>query len=126
MQREFGVHAVSVASGFEDTGFYVREARRTRPTLIVLGMGLPRQEQLACELRSRAPDAGLIVCGGAILDFLGGKVKRAPAWLHDARMDWTYRLCREPRRLFRRYVMGNPAFLMKVAAWCFARRSQRG
>lgn len=124
--REFGVRPVSVAGGFEDAGFYVREAWRARPELIVLGMGMPRQEHLARELRAQAMGAGVIVCGGAILDFLGGRVDRAPAWLRNAGMEWTYRLYREPRRLFRRYVMGNPAFLVKLAAWRFSRGSMRG
>ncbi|MEX5624238.1 WecB/TagA/CpsF family glycosyltransferase, partial [Pseudomonas syringae] len=56
----------------------------------------------------------LIVCGGAILDFLGGKASRAPQWLRHLGGEWAYRLLREPKRLFMRYVVGNPLFLLRT------------
>ena len=56
----------------------------------------------------------LIVCGGAILDFLGGKVSRAPLWLRRLGGEWIFRLMREPKRLFMRYVVGNPLFLLRA------------
>jgi exopolysaccharide biosynthesis WecB/TagA/CpsF family protein len=125
-EREHGVRVVSVAQGFEDDAFYLGEAMRHKPELIVLGMGMPRQERLARELRACLGGDAVIVCGGAILDFLGGKVSRAPPWVRRAGIEWLYRLCREPRRLFRRYVVGNPSFLLRVLAWRLAGRSHRG
>jgi len=56
----------------------------------------------------------LIVCGGAIIDFLGGKMPRAPRWMRRAGLEWAFRLGLEPRRLFRRYVIGNPVFLART------------
>jgi N-acetylglucosaminyldiphosphoundecaprenol N-acetyl-beta-D-mannosaminyltransferase len=79
-------------------------------------MGMPKQEQLARALREQG-GAQLIVCGGAILDFLAGKVSRAPAFMQSAGVEWLYRLAKEPRRLFKRYVVGNPAFLLKLLSW---------
>jgi exopolysaccharide biosynthesis WecB/TagA/CpsF family protein len=125
-EREHGVRVVSVAQGFEDDAFYLEQAMRHKPELIVLGMGMPRQERLARELRACLGGDAVIVCGGAILDFLGGKVSRAPSWVRRAGVEWLYRLCREPRRLFRRYVVGNPSFLLRVLAWRLAGRSHRG
>jgi exopolysaccharide biosynthesis WecB/TagA/CpsF family protein len=91
---------------------YVDFAIRHRPSLIVLGMGMPKQEQVAIQLRSALDFPCLIICGGAIIDFLGGKVTRAPALLRRTGMEWVYRLAMEPRRLFYRYVVGNPLFLI--------------
>jgi hypothetical protein len=79
--------------------------------LIILGMGMPRQEIVALALRAALHRPCLIVCGGAILDFLGGRVPRAPRLLQGLGLEWAWRLAREPRRLFRRYVLGNPVFI---------------
>ena len=100
--------------GFLDTRAYVEAAARQRPDLIVLGMGMPRQEQVAVELRAALAHPCLIVCGGAIIDFLGGKTARAPRWMRRTGLEWTFRLALEPRRLFRRYVIGNPLFLARA------------
>ena len=106
--------AVISAHGFLPTREYVRLAFMHRPSLIVLGMGMPRQEEVARELRAALEDPCLIVCGGAIIDFLGGKTPRAPAWVRAIGMEWTYRLALEPRRLFARYVIGNPLFIARA------------
>jgi len=120
-ERQFGIRVVSREDGFKDFAHYLRLARQSAPELIVLGMGMPKQEQLARELKGKVHGAPLIVCGGAVLDFLGGKVDRAPPLMRNAGLEWMYRLAREPRRLFHRYVVGNPAFLVKVLAWTRAR-----
>ena len=113
-ERQFGVQVVSAENGFEGVERYLHLARVQKPDLIVLGMGMPRQEHLARELVASAQNAPLIVCGGAVLDFMGGKVSRAPEWMRAVGAEWFYRLCHEPRRLFRRYVLGNPAFVVKL------------
>ncbi|MEG0858091.1 MAG: WecB/TagA/CpsF family glycosyltransferase [Pseudomonas sp.] len=109
----FGVQVVSAHHGFAEVQTYIDLARQTQPTLIVLGMGMPKQEIVAERLRA-VGEPCLIVCGGAILDFLGGKVSRAPQWLRRLGGEWVYRLLSEPKRLFKRYVLGNPVFLLRV------------
>ena len=118
-ERRFGVRVVSREDGFKDHHSYVALARATRPALIVLGMGMPKQEQLASELRLEADPEHppLIVCGGAILDFLGGRVTRAPGWMRRCGAEWLYRLLREPKRLCGRYLLGNPGFVFRLLAW---------
>lgn len=113
-----------VADGFRELTDYLRIAGRERPRLIVLGMGMPRQEEVAIALRDALGQPCLVVCGGAIIDFLGGKVPRAPQWMRAAGLEWAFRLAREPRRLWDRYVRGNPLFLRR-ALW-LATRSLRG
>ncbi|KIY40465.1 MULTISPECIES: WecB/TagA/CpsF family glycosyltransferase [Pseudomonas] len=109
----FGVVPVSVHDGFASVDTYLRLARELQPELIVLGMGMPKQEAVAARLAAIGGPC-LIVCGGAILDFLGGKVSRAPEWLRRLGGEWVYRLLREPKRLFMRYVLGNPLFLLRT------------
>jgi len=111
------------ANGFLGLQEYIRLAARHRPRVIVLGMGMPRQEEVAVALRAALGLPCLILCGGAILDFLGGKVPRAPRWMRRWGLEWAYRLGREPRRLWVRYVHGNPLFLRRAIA--MAHRSLR-
>jgi N-acetylglucosaminyldiphosphoundecaprenol N-acetyl-beta-D-mannosaminyltransferase len=102
------------AHGFLDTASYLQLAAQQRPSVIVLGMGMPRQEEVAAVLRGALDYPCLIICGGAIIDFLGGKTSRAPGWMRAAGLEWAYRLALEPKRLFRRYVLGNPLFLARA------------
>lgn len=102
------------AHGFHTVDLYVSLAQAQQSALIVLGMGMPRQEEVALALRAQLTHPCLIVCGGAILDFLGGKTARAPAWMQRSGTEWMYRLACEPRRLFRRYVLGNPVFVWRA------------
>jgi N-acetylglucosaminyldiphosphoundecaprenol N-acetyl-beta-D-mannosaminyltransferase len=105
---------IQCADGFQPVSTYIELAKAQRPQLIVLGMGMPKQEQVAAQLRGQLSHACLIVCGGAIIDFMGGKVSRAPAWMRRLNVEWVYRLAMEPTRLFKRYVMGNPKFLYRA------------
>ncbi|MDB5947545.1 MAG: b-glycosyltransferase, Glycosyltransferase Family 26-like protein, partial [Ramlibacter sp.] len=108
-----GSHCIT-AHGFHEDEVYVALAAEQRPALIVLGMGMPRQEAVAVALRSALESPCLIVCGGAILDFLGDRHRRAPGWMRRTGLEWLFRLLREPRRLFSRYVLGNPVFLARA------------
>ncbi|MCP1501152.1 exopolysaccharide biosynthesis WecB/TagA/CpsF family protein [Pseudomonas migulae] len=112
-EAQFAVNVVSAHHGFAPVDTYIDLAREFQPELVVLGMGMPKQEAVA----ARLADSGvpcLVVCGGAILDFLGGKVTRAPQWVRRIGCEWVFRLITEPKRLFRRYVMGNPLFLLRT------------
>lgn len=116
VQRSEALYAVNVVSahhGFSEVEAYVQLAREFQPELIVLGMGMPKQEAVAARLAASGVPC-LIVCGGAILDFLGGKVSRAPQWMRRLGCEWVFRLISEPRRLFTRYVVGNPMFLLRT------------
>jgi N-acetylglucosaminyldiphosphoundecaprenol N-acetyl-beta-D-mannosaminyltransferase len=101
------------AHGFLDNEAYLNLAAQHRPSLIVLGMGMPRQEEVAVLLRAALGYPCLIVCGGAIIDFIGNKTSRAPGWMRRTGLEWAYRLALEPKRLFKRYVLGNPLFLAR-------------
>ncbi|MHC8367357.1 WecB/TagA/CpsF family glycosyltransferase [Pseudomonas sp. ZT5P21] len=111
-QAQYSVNVVSAHHGFAPVDVYVNLARQSQPELIVLGMGMPKQEAVAVRLAATGAPC-VIVCGGAILDFLGGKVTRAPQWMRRLGCEWVFRLISEPKRLFHRYVVGNPMFLLR-------------
>ena len=81
--------------------------------LVLVAMGNPRQELWLAE-HLPATGAALGVAVGAFLDFAAERVPRAPKWMRAAGIEWLYRLGREPRRLFTRYVVGNPLFVARV------------
>jgi N-acetylglucosaminyldiphosphoundecaprenol N-acetyl-beta-D-mannosaminyltransferase len=116
-----GANDVVVLDGYQSPDVYLEHAQKHMPRLIVLAMGMPRQERLARQLRETLHYPALIVCGGAILDFIGGKVGRAPEFMRHNGMEWLYRLALEPQRLFKRYVMGNPLFLIR-SLWLSLRK----
>lgn len=109
----FAVNIVSAHHGFAEVDAYLNLARQLQPELVVLGMGMPKQEAVAARLAASGVPC-LVVCGGAILDFLGGKVTRAPQWVRRLGCEWVFRLIGEPKRLFSRYVVGNPMFLLRT------------
>lgn len=96
--------------GFHPTEHYIAQARATRPNVILLAMGMPKQEEVATELKRALDHPVLIVNGGAIVDFLAGRFKRAPEAVQRSGLEWAFRLAQEPRRLFRRYCIGAFGF----------------
>ncbi|RWM34489.1 WecB/TagA/CpsF family glycosyltransferase [Mesorhizobium sp.] len=91
----------------------VKRIARLRPDVLLVAMGVPRQE-LWIARHIDARHCTLPIAVGALLDFLSGTVPRAPLWMRRLRLEWLYRLWIEPGRLWRRYVVGNPLFLWRV------------
>jgi exopolysaccharide biosynthesis WecB/TagA/CpsF family protein len=89
------------------------EIRESGASLLLVGMGNPLQERWLDE-HLAATGCSIGVAVGAFIDFSAGEVQRAPRWMSDAGIEWMYRLRQEPRRLWRRYVLGNPAFVARV------------
>jgi N-acetylglucosaminyldiphosphoundecaprenol N-acetyl-beta-D-mannosaminyltransferase len=83
--------------------------------VVWIGIGAPKQEVLAHRLR-RLGAAPMIACIGATFDFVAGAKTRAPAWMRALGLEWLFRLIQEPRRLWRRYLIGNARFVGAVAA----------
>ncbi|MCX7020420.1 MAG: WecB/TagA/CpsF family glycosyltransferase [bacterium] len=93
---------------------------RSGAQVLVLGMGTPRQELWAARNLNRL-HVPLAMSMGGVLDFLGGKNKRAPLWMRQCGLEWFFRMMQEPRRLWRRYIIGNNIFVFRALKW---RRSQ--
>lgn len=81
-----------------------------RPHFVWVGLGAPKQEEWMWAQRDRVQ--GIMFGIGAAFDLLSGRVPEAPAALQACGMEWAYRLWREPRRLWRRYLLNNPLFLL--------------
>lgn len=105
----------------------VTRIRMTRPDILFIGVGAPKQEEWgAAHLDSLG--APLVPCVGAAFDFAAGSVRRAPTWLQHAGLEWLFRLLQEPRRLWRRYLVDSLAFVPIVLRERrrLRKRSQRG
>jgi N-acetylglucosaminyldiphosphoundecaprenol N-acetyl-beta-D-mannosaminyltransferase len=91
----------------------IQQVRRSQSDLLLVAFGAPRQDvwvdQHLAELGVK-----VAVGVGGLLDFFGGRIPRAPRWIRRLGMEWCYRLYQEPRRLARRYLLGNPVFLARV------------
>jgi len=77
---------------------------------VILAMGMPKQEILAEFIKKEISASGLIISGGAIIDFYAQRQPRAPKLVRELSLEWFYRLLKEPKRLFKRYVFGIPKF----------------
>jgi N-acetylglucosaminyldiphosphoundecaprenol N-acetyl-beta-D-mannosaminyltransferase len=73
-------------------------------TLIFCALGVPKQDRMALKLRQRVPRAVILGVGGTF-EMIAGIVKRCPAWMQKIGFEWLYRLTRDPRRLWRRYLV---------------------
>lgn len=91
----------------------IREMDRCRAEIVLVAFGAPKQELWIRDVLSRSQVRVAIGVGG-LFDFYSGRIPRAPLWIREMGLEWTYRLYQEPRRLWRRYVIGNVAFLMRV------------
>lgn len=91
------------------------EIRQARPDLLFVAMGVPIQERwLAVHLADTGASVGIAV--GGLFDFFSGTIPRAPLWMRELGLEWLFRLCQEPRRMWKRYVIGNLVFLWHVFA----------
>lgn len=91
----------------------VAQLRAVRPNVLLVGFGMPAQEAwLDANWPHLAVNVALTV--GALFDYVAGEVPRAPRWATDNGLEWLGRLLIEPRRLGRRYVVGNPLFVWRV------------
>lgn len=79
--------------------------------IVWVGLGMPKQELWMARVAARLPGVTLVGVGAAF-DWLAGTKSVAPQWMQDRGLEWVYRLAQEPRRLWRRYLFNNPAFLV--------------
>jgi alpha-1,3-mannosyltransferase len=99
--------------GPEDNAAICQRIRMSKANVVLVAMGSPRQEFWIAD-NWEATGAEILFGVGALFDFISGRVQRAPQWMRSARFEWLYRLAQEPRRLWRRYLIGNLTFLQKV------------
>ncbi len=97
----------------EETPAVIDKIREARPDILIVGMGAPKQETW---IHRHLLELGIpVVWGvGGLLDYSAKGLKRAPVWMRQAGLEWLWRLCLEPRRLWKRYLLGNILFTFRV------------
>lgn len=90
----------------------VRQINGSGADFVWVALGAPKQEKWMYEHRGRVN--GLMIGVGAAFDFIAGTVRRAPMWMQKLCLEWVYRICQDPKRMFPRYVSTNFAFLWHV------------
>jgi N-acetylglucosaminyldiphosphoundecaprenol N-acetyl-beta-D-mannosaminyltransferase len=98
------------------------EINESEADVVWVGIGVPKQEKWMAAMRPYL-EAPVLVGVGAAFDFHAGLVSQAPPWLQGAGLEWAYRLSREPRRLWRRYLRYNPRFVAAFARQLAAHRA---
>jgi N-acetylglucosaminyldiphosphoundecaprenol N-acetyl-beta-D-mannosaminyltransferase len=93
----------------------------SEPDILFLGMGVPKQEEWTKENFEKI-NAKLVWMGGGFLDTLSGNLKRCPQWFSVHGFEWLFRLTQEPRRLWKRYLIGNPLFVLRILKYRMHRR----
>lgn len=100
--------------GASDPQAAIRAINASGADILLVAMGVPKQELwIDRHLPDLAPR--LVLGVGALFDFLAGNVSRAPAPVRRLRLEWAWRLAQEPRRLARRYLLGNASFLARAS-----------
>lgn len=116
--RRIVVDTCSPPLGFDDDeaqcAAIVEQVNRSGATTLAVGVGAPRQEKWIMRHRHRMPGVRVFMGIGATIDFEAGNIPRAPRWMQGAGLEWAYRLLREPRRLWRRYLVEDMPFLWLI------------
>ncbi len=115
-ERIQGLQVAGTHTGYfppEDSAAVAEHIRATGARALMVAMGNPLQE-MWLDRHLEATGARIGIGVGAFFDFAAGEVPRAPAWMNRFGVEWVYRLWQEPRRMWRRYVLGNPLFLARV------------
>jgi N-acetylglucosaminyldiphosphoundecaprenol N-acetyl-beta-D-mannosaminyltransferase len=100
-------------AGASENEAVLAKINATRPDVLLVGFGMPLQERWLMR-NWKHLDAHVALTGGAVFDYVSGELKRGPRVLTDNGFEWLARLLIEPGRLWRRYVIGNPLFLLRV------------
>lgn len=97
----------------QENNAVIEKINACQPDILLVGMGVPKQEEWTKENFDKV-HAKIIWMGGGFLDTLSGRLKRCPFWLSEHGFEWLFRLTQEPRRLWKRYLIGNPMFVMRI------------
>ncbi|MCP4316306.1 MAG: WecB/TagA/CpsF family glycosyltransferase [Hyphomicrobiales bacterium] len=114
---------VAVSDGYfekNNCGTVLEKLAALKPDIVLVAMGSPLQE-LWIEHNIGKEHGKVVISVGALFDFVSESVPRAPSFIRKLRSEWVFRLFWEPRRLWRRYILGNPLFLLRVLRYKYSR-----
>ncbi|MEE2943604.1 MAG: WecB/TagA/CpsF family glycosyltransferase [Pseudomonadota bacterium] len=125
LQRRIpGLQVAGTRDGYNgaDDMTAVSAINRSGADILLVAMGVPLQE-LWIDRNFDGLKAKVCISVGGLFDFLAGNVSRAPVWVRQARAEWVWRLMMEPRRMAKRYLVGNLTFLARAAVWPYLQSS---
>ena len=99
----------------EDNTAIIKAINDANPDLLWIGMTAPKQEKWTYSHWDELNIHCHVGTIGAVFDFYAGTAQRAPKWWQEHSLEWLYRLIKEPKRMWRRYVIGNPLFLWNIS-----------
>ncbi len=106
-----------------DVGADVRAINACGTQILFVGLGCPKQEKWMAAQRGQVH--AVMIGVGAAFDYHAGTLRRAPLWMQHKGLEWCFRLYKEPRRLFRRYLVTNTLFILRLSAQLAGRLRQR-
>jgi len=113
--------------GFEadsqEVGKIVALLESSRPDLLFLALGFPKEEDFLWQHRDQI-QVPVSIGVGASIDFAAGRARRAPLWIQRIGLEWFFRLVQSPRRLWKRYLVSNAYFIYLLAKELVSRRRQ--
>jgi N-acetylglucosaminyldiphosphoundecaprenol N-acetyl-beta-D-mannosaminyltransferase len=92
------------------------QVRAARPDFFWVGLSTPKQERFMATHLQLLPEAKVLIGVGAAFDLLTGRVRQAPRWIQRSGLEWFFRLTQEPGRLWKRYLVNNPLFIIRAGA----------
>jgi N-acetylglucosaminyldiphosphoundecaprenol N-acetyl-beta-D-mannosaminyltransferase len=113
-----GARIAGTAHGYftpNEEGALIERINQSGAAILLVAFGAPRQEKWIERNAGRLRVHAALGVGG-LFDFYAGRIPRAPQWLRELGLEWTFRLYQEPGRMWRRYLVGNVVFLSKVVA----------
>ncbi len=105
MEAEFSMHSTAEMVSF---------CNACKPDILLLGMGIPKQEKWISANIDKL-DIGVALCFGGVIDFAAGKIKRSPRWVVNLGLEWLWRLFMSPRQYWRRTLLRFPLFFPMFA-----------
>lgn len=108
-----GTHHGYFAKSGSENEKVIEEINRVKPDVLIVCFGMPEQEKWILENRSKL-NAPVCLPSGGVLDYVAGRLGKAPQWMIACHLEWLFRICQEPRRLLTRYLTEIPYFFACV------------
>jgi len=108
-----------------NNGYFDKETEReyiidkingSNADILLVAFGAPLQEKWIFENKEQL-NCNVLMGVGGLFDFFSGNIPRAPKWMREIGLEWLFRLMQEPKRMWKRYIIGNPLFIFRVLRW---------
>jgi len=120
LQKRYNVEIAGTHHGYfnheQESQDVVEKINGSGADIVLVAFGAPLQEKWISANKEKL-QTGVVMGVGGLFDFYSGNTQRAPRWLRELGLEWVYRILQEPRRMWHRYVVGNPLFLFRVFMW---------